>query len=123
MYILLGNIFENCILTSLLHFFRVAGYWKCSNKTPIPLYIWIGLVNTLLRLKTWQWTWYFSVNLIALDYYFFFYISQKYLQFRRKTKAFVKENFWFASYKQNGSSYGRIIFQTTQRYVHNLEWN
>ena len=75
MYILLGNIFENCILTSLLHFFRVAGYWKCSNKTPIPLYIWIGLVNTLLRLKTWQWAWYFSVNLIALDYYFFFYIS------------------------------------------------
>ena len=38
-YIFLKNIFGNGIynVTFVLKFFRVAGYWKCSNKTPTSI--------------------------------------------------------------------------------------
>ena len=39
------------IVTLVLQFFRVAVYWKCSNKTPTLIQICTGLVNTVLRLK------------------------------------------------------------------------
>ena len=38
-------------VTLVLQFFRVAVYWKCSNKTPTLIQICTGLVNTVLRLK------------------------------------------------------------------------
>ena len=34
-----------------------------------------------------------------MDYYFFFNISGKYLQLKKKPKAFAKESFWFTLYK------------------------
>ena len=39
--------------------------------------------------------------LVAMGYFFFFfkYISGKYLQFKTKAKIFVKKYFWFAPYK------------------------
>ena len=43
------NLVYNVAL--VLQFFRVAVYWKCSNKTPTLIQICTGLVNTVLRLK------------------------------------------------------------------------
>ena len=37
--------------TFVFQFFRVVGYWKCSNKKPTPIQINIGLVEALFRLK------------------------------------------------------------------------
>ena len=37
------------IITFVLQFFRMAGNWKCNNKTPTPQQICIGLVDTVLR--------------------------------------------------------------------------
>ena len=34
MCISLENIIRKTIATFVLHSFRVAGYWKCNNKTP-----------------------------------------------------------------------------------------
>ena len=60
------------------------------------IYICIGFVSVVLRPKNnWQYTRYLAYISIAIDYYFLFHISQKDLQFRKKTKVFVKENFWF----------------------------
>ena len=38
-------------VTLVLQFFRVAVYWKCSNKTPTLIQICTGLIDTALRLK------------------------------------------------------------------------
>ena len=38
-------------VTFALQFFHVAGYWKCSNKTPTPIQIYISFVATILRPK------------------------------------------------------------------------
>ena len=38
-------------VTLVLQFFRVALYWKCSNKTPTLIEICTGLVDTALRFK------------------------------------------------------------------------
>ena len=34
-----------------MQFFRVPGYWKCSEKAPTPIEICIGLVDAVLRYK------------------------------------------------------------------------
>ena len=48
--------------------------------------------------------------------FFFIYISEKYLQFEKKSKVFFKENVWFTIIfglpEVAGSVYCRIIFQT-----------
>ena len=31
--------------------FHVACYWKCSNKTPTPIQIWLGFADTARRTK------------------------------------------------------------------------
>ena len=38
------------IVTFLLKSFRAAGYWKCSDETPSPVMIYVGLAETALRL-------------------------------------------------------------------------
>ena len=66
------------IVTFVLQFFHVVRYWKCINKTPTTIQMYIGLVDAVLgpkilgnRLDT------LSQILIAMDYYFLFYISEK----------------------------------------------
>ena len=65
-----------------------------------------------------------------MDYYFdFFFFSfntwEKYLQFRKKTKAIVKENFWFTPYKKLDQLTAELLFKLCipQGYVNNLERN
>ena len=36
------------IVTFVLPFFCMAGYWKCSNKTPAPILMCIDLVDAML---------------------------------------------------------------------------
>ena len=74
----------------------MAGYWKYSNKTPAPFYICIGLVDSVLRTKILgNRLGILTYILITMDYYFFVFVFQRSTFNLEKTKAFVKENFWF----------------------------
>ena len=103
-------------------FFCVVGYQKCRTITSTPIQTGAVLrlkilgnrINTLLQI------------LLTMDCYFFFlYISEKYLQFRKKTKAFVKENFWFTPQKNPDLLTAELFFKLciSQRYVQNIERN
>ena len=48
---------------------------------------------------------------IAIDYFFFF-ISEKYLQFRKKKKRIYQRQFFVHSIQVTGSTYSEIVFQT-----------
>ena len=58
-------------------------------------------------------------------FFLFFYISENYLQFRKKQKHFVEENFWFNTYKKPDLLTAEFFFKLciSQRYMHNLERN
>ena len=72
--------------------FCVAGSRKCSNKTPIPIQICIGLVDAVLQYKILGNRSGISTQiLIAMDYYFFFYILEIYL--RKKQKHLLMKMF------------------------------
>ena len=61
-------------------------HWSCRRQTSTK--------NTLQQTK------HFNVDFHSNGCYFFFInISEKYFQFRKATKALVKENFWFTSYR------------------------
>ena len=58
-----------------------------------------------------------------MDYYFFFYISEKCLQVR-KNKSICQGKFLIQFIQVARSIYSGVVFQTMhtpQRYVHNLE--
>ena len=87
-------------------------HWPCRRRTPTQ--------NTWNRINT------LPQILLAMDCYFFFDIFQrKNLQFRKKTKAFAKENFWFTPYKNPDLLTAELFFKlcTSQRYVQNIERN
>ena len=48
---------------------------------------------------------------IAIDYFFFF-ISEKYLQFRKKKKRIYQRQFFVHSIQVTASTYSEIVFQT-----------
>ena len=83
------------IVKFVLQFFRVAGYWNCSNKTPTPISIYIFLADAVPRPeKTGNRLGILTQFLIAVDYHFFFiYISEKYLQFRKIQKHLFSKIF------------------------------
>ena len=71
------------IVTFVLQFFHVAGYWKCSKKTPIPIQICTGFVDAVDRP-------YFHVDFDSNGLLLLFlYISEKYLQFRKEQNHFL----------------------------------
>ena len=108
-------------------FFCVVGYQKCRTITSTPIQTGTGLADAVLRLKILG----NRINtlpqiLLTMDCYFLFLcISEKYLQFRKKTKAFVKENFWFTPYKNPDLLTAELFFKLciSQRYVQNIERN
>ena len=73
----------------------MAGYWNCSNKTPTPISIYIFLADAVPRPeKTGNRLGILTQFLIAVDYHFFFiYISEKYLQFRKIQKHLFSKIF------------------------------
>ena len=81
------------IVRFVLQFFHVASYWKCSNKTPLPIQTCIGLVDIIFRPKILgNRLGILTKILTSVDYYYFFiYISKKYLQFRKKQKHLLKK--------------------------------
>ena len=68
---------------------------------------------------------YFTVDFVDNGLFLFLNISEKYLQFRKKTKAFVKENFWFTPYKNPDLLTAELFFKLcmSQIYVQNIERN
>ena len=83
-----------CIVTFVFQFSRVAGSWKCSNKTPTPTQICNDLVNAVHRPKILgNRVSILTQVLIAINYYFFFDISEKYLQLRKKQKHLLRKIF------------------------------
>ena len=72
----------------------MAGYWKYNNKTLTRIQICIGLVDAVHRSKTLgDRLSILTQNLIAMDYFFFIYVSEKYLQFRKKQKHLLRKIF------------------------------
>ena len=62
---------------------------------------------------------------MEMDYYLFFYISEKYLQFRKKQKHLLRKTL-IHPVQVAGSTYCGIAFQTGIVYIHlkdNLEKN
>ena len=90
-----------------------SGYWKYRNKTPTSIQICIGLVDTALRSKILGNRLGILMQiLIAMDYYFlFFYISEKYFQFRKKQKHLLRKTL-VHPIQVTGSTYCHIVFQT-----------
>ena len=81
------------IVRLVVQFFHVASYWKCSNKTPLPIQTCIGLAGIIFRPKILgNRLGILTKILTSVDYYYFFiYISKKYLQFRKKQKHLLKK--------------------------------
>ena len=94
-YILLGNIFEETqfiLLHSHCRFFM----WQVIGDavTPTPIQIFIGFVNAILRSKILgNRLGILTQILIAMDYFFYLYISDKYLQFWQKSILIWAINF------------------------------
>ena len=77
-YILSENIpVKTYIVTFALPFFHVEGYWKCSNTNAHIDIHWFCRRHTL----------------IAMNYFFYLYISEKYLQFKEKSTLIWAINF------------------------------
>ena len=127
--ILLGNIFgKNLvhIVTCVLQFFHVPGYRKYSNKTQTFMQRCIGFADAALKPKILGKRLGNLTNiLVSMDCYFLSHISEKYFQFRKKTKSFVLENFLVHPIQVTGSIYCENVFKLriTQRHVHKLERN
>ena len=64
-------------------------------------------------------------HLIAMDCYFFFYISREVSSIQRKTKAFFEENVWLISYNQPDLLTVELFLKLciSQRHVRNVESN
>ena len=70
----------------------------------------------------WQQTRYFNAG---MDYYFFFYVWEKYRQFRKKQKHFLRIIFGSHPRQVTGSTCCGFFFKLliSQRFLHNLERN
>ena len=117
LYFARKHIWKNLvhIVLFVLHLFCVADYCKCSNKTSSPIRIFIGLVDVILSRKTLGHRLSILTQiLIGMAYYFFFYISEKHLQFRKKNKSVCLGT---------GSSSCETVFQSffSQRYIIHLK--
>ena len=105
LYIFRKRIRKNLvyIITFVFQFLCVGDYLKCINETTTPIEMCAGLVESVPRPKMLEQTRYFNVNFdsngfLFLFFLIFFDISEKYLQFRKKT--FVEEGF-FSPCKSN----------------------
>ena len=88
------------IVTFALPFFNVEGYLKCSN-TNANIYIFIGFVDTKLRSKILGNRQGILMQiLIAMDYFFYLYISEKYLQFQKKKYINLGNQFHYKKYNE-----------------------
>ena len=101
-YILLGNIFEETqfiLLHSHCRFFM----WQVIGDavTPTPIQIFIGFVDAIIRSKMLGNRLIILTQiLIAMDYFFYLYISDKYLQFRGKKYINLGNQFNYKKYKE-----------------------
>ena len=95
----------------------MAGNWNCSKKTLMTMQICTGFVYAVLQPKIFGNRVVFLTQIAkAMDYYFcFLYISEKYLQFKRRQKHLLEKTFTH-SIQVNRSTYYRI-FCIPQRYV------
>ena len=93
-------------------FFCVAGYWKCSNKTPTPIQICTGLVDVALRPKFLAFlTRYFNVDFDSNGLMLLFYVFERSITPNNR--------------KQPDLLTAELFFKLCipQRYVHNLKPN
>ena len=77
------------IVTFALPCFHVAGYWECNNTNAHIDIHWFRRSHTLIQ-NTWQQT---RQITIAINYFFYVYTSDKYLQFRKKSILIWAINF------------------------------
>ena len=100
------RIWNNLVytVTFALQFFRVAGYWKCSNKAPTPIQICRGLADVVLRPEILgNILGLLTQILIVMSYYFFFIYfrevpsiqKKKQKHYNQKIKSILKGNIWF----------------------------
>ena len=85
-----------CIVIFLLQFFRMVGYWNCSNKSSTSIQMCIGLADAVLQPKIVGNRLDILTQILIAMYYsisFFIYISEKYLQFRKEQKHLLRKNF------------------------------
>ena len=93
LYFVRNHIWKNLVYTVafLLHFFRVEGYWDCSNKKINTLIEWIGLVDIFFRPSIFgNRLGILTEILVAMDNYLFF---GKAPSIQKNTKPFAQELF------------------------------
>ena len=98
-YILLENIFGKILLHLHNRFFT----WHVIGNAlkPTPIQIFIGFVNAILRSKILgNRLGILTQILIVMDYFFCLYISDKYLQFRKKSILIWAINFIIKSIRK-----------------------
>ena len=120
LYFVRNHIWKNLVYTVafLLHFFRVEGYWDCSNKKINTLIEWIGLVDIFFRPSIFgNRLGILTEVLVAMDNYLFFHFLEKHLQFR-KTQNHLLKNFLVHPTQVTGSTYYRIVYQIM--YISNI---
>ena len=100
--------------------FCVLGYWKCSNKTPMPMQIWTGFVDAILRPKILRnRLGVLKQILSAMNYYFISLYFRGVPSIQEKIKALVNINFWFTPYKKPDLLTAELFFKLciAKRYV------
>ena len=99
------------IVTFVLQFFHVTGYWKCVNKTSTSMQICTGFVVAALRPNIVRNRLGITRILIAMNYYIFFYLFQRSTFNLEKNKSICWRTFFVQPIQVTWSTYCGIVFQ------------
>ena len=115
LYFVRKHIWKNFILLHLLYrFFHVACYWKCSIT---PIQIFIGFADAILRSKILEnRLGVLTQILITMDYFFYLYVSDIYLQFREKSILNWAINFIIKSIRKSIEILPKSLFSFSSQY-------
>ena len=112
LYFVIKHIWKNLvyIVTFALQFFHVAGYFNVVTPTPIQTFI--GFVDAILRSKILGNKLGILMQiLIVMDYFFYLYISDNNLQFRKKKCINLGNQFHYENcYERDRNISKRFVF-------------